>query len=67
MTWTTEKPTVPGYYWYRIQGNDDQIVEVVFSKRDGCFEVYWMADNGGWPLQFTNGAEWAGPIKPPQG
>jgi hypothetical protein len=28
MTWTTEKPTKPGWYWYRLHVNDQALVVV---------------------------------------
>lgn len=48
--WTREKPTVPGWYWYKRQGGYTVVVEY----RDGLKGFYDT-----WNGQF------AGPILPP--
>lgn len=70
MRWTTEKPSRPGWYWWR---SDD----VAFKSRQCVVEVikiagdepkYWLV-NGvsiNWSLGNTPG-QWSGPIPPPEG
>ena len=51
MTWTSEKPTQPGWYWWRLeQGKPEMIVEV----RDPRY------------LEDLREAEWAGPLEKPK-
>lgn len=69
LTWREEKPTVPGWYWYRDDGNDDEpiIVKVWLSKFKG--EPRWYAgdeDGGLWINGPCWAGEWAGPLAPPQ-
>ncbi len=62
MTWTTQKPTQPGWYWWRIYDDEPwQVVQVcvkgdrIFHKRIGSqFEI------------DTSKGAWSGPIKEPE-
>ena len=69
MTWTTDKPTVPGWYWWRRLNRPDW--PVVASK------IVLVIDRDGGLYQLSVGwheirdwyfecSEWAGPI-PVQG
>lgn len=64
MTWTTEKPARPGWYWYRLS-HEDYKPEIVSVNEIG----YKM--NAVWPTsgksEFIEGmlGEWAGPLEPP--
>jgi hypothetical protein len=71
-TWTTEKPTVPGWYWtrWKIEGETP-----VYSYDVMRVEERWPGpelvdadDPFSFPLDHDSYAkhEWAGPIKPPQ-
>jgi len=59
MTWTTEKPTVKGWYWHTTDKTEPRIVHVIQHQQllqaDG---VYLWA--GYWAGQ------WAGPLLPPE-
>jgi hypothetical protein len=61
LRWTEEKPTEPGWYWYRgeVDDADPLIVEV---DRAGYFQ--WP-DGGFQEVKLTKG-EWAGPIPLPE-
>ncbi len=61
LTWTWEKPTNPGWYWYRgpVEESDPLIVLV---DEAGYFQ--WP-DGGFQEVVFTKG-EWAGPIELPE-
>jgi hypothetical protein len=68
MTWTLQKPTKPGWYWYREQAlNLDkpmpawvyQSGQVLYVKLCGAHED--LEERG---VNELNG-EWAGPISPP--
>jgi len=58
LTWTTDKPTKPGWYWYRPY-RDGQHVEVC-----RVYEIeidYWTTI-----IPPQTGGEWAGPLEPPE-
>lgn len=65
MTWTTNKPTTPGWYWWRR--NKD--------KNLTCHEIGYRHEHDGlWILSLPDeyvrideyGGEWAGPIPEPE-
>ncbi|MCP9449630.1 MAG: hypothetical protein NNA31_11155 [Nitrospira sp.] len=60
LRWTTAKPTVPGWYWYRGDAHeaDAFIVEV-----DSVGQFQWP-DGGYQEVSLAKG-EWAGPIEEP--
>ncbi len=60
LRWTTTKPTVPGWYWYRGDAHeaDAFIVEV-----DSVGQFQWP-DGGYQEVSLAKG-EWAGPIEEP--
>jgi hypothetical protein len=65
MTWTTTKPTVPGWYWWRWNHGRPMMCEVVrHYSGDGTL---WES-KGGNLYQLPHGelAEWAGPIHEPE-
>lgn len=78
MRWTKEKPTVPGWYWYRepgrwphLQESDPQPYVLSVHRRDHWFEkepaplrVQEPFMDYDHELDDFNG-EWFGPIEPP--
>jgi len=56
MSWTTQKPTVPGWYWYRELEGEPEILSIY--KDDGQLVI------SGIGLQEFPG-EWTGPLEPP--
>jgi hypothetical protein len=54
MTWTSEKPQQPGWYWYREE------TWTAINSVSGGFFVY----PDGRHVSEMNG-EWAGPLEPP--
>lgn len=73
MKWTKEKPTAPGWYWYRepwrLGPDEEQQVSVrnVYVARDG--ELYVASEDpegDADTLVATNDGEWAGPLSPPE-
>jgi hypothetical protein len=62
MNWTTDKPTVPGWYWWRSNTEDPTMVEVVKCRRV-CM-VLEPDSNMGVEVPLYVG-EWAGPLEPP--
>ncbi len=66
MSWTTDYPTKPGFYWIRnyrnIYGESHEDPAVVEVDNDGDF--YWTGSEvTGWKYQVAS-AEWQGPIEP---
>jgi len=64
MTWTTEKPTMPGWYWCR----DKVSIWLVLVVNDGgellARWVYGYDGNGSRYISQMN-CDWAGPLEPP--
>lgn len=58
MKWTTEKPTEPGWYWYRTS-RQQLIVEVVRLREKMYVHNGHIADD----LDDYTG-EWQGPLTP---
>jgi hypothetical protein len=64
MTWTHEKPTVPGWYWYKSAVWKTFSIETVFqSPNRSC---YINSCGHIVPVDDVDG-EWAGPIPEPEG
>lgn len=65
--WSRNKPTVPGWYWWRRPGEEPTIAQVRASLHEGLF--FYLPENEGregsisvsvaWP-----DTEWQGPITP---
>jgi hypothetical protein len=54
--WTTDKPTMPGWYWYR----NKPAQEAILVRFDGI--NYFPMDSNAW----LDLGEWSGPITPPE-
>lgn len=64
-TWTTEKPTVAGWYWYK--NHITQAVDVVLVRRAGCNYPLEACDaDGRWDTVTNWHGQWSGPILPPE-
>ena len=55
MTWTTEKPQVPGWYWNWCDDQENKII--VFVDKQLSIE------QGGWFISELAG-QWSGPLEP---
>ena len=61
MEWTSNKPEVPGFYWWT--GLDEaKVVEIMYIASGSPLFV----EHHGWLSEMPDG-EWAGPIQPPKG
>lgn len=59
MTWTTEKPTKPGWYWWRR--GTWMFIRTVHADDDGqCWADGYTVEQ-----LCEHDGEWAGPIAPP--
>jgi len=60
LTWATDKPTVPGFYWWRFtERNPVKMYEVVFIYDKLQAREYEDFEN------LPKHGQWAGPILPP--
>lgn len=68
--WTDQKPTVPGWYWFKCDETwcqyDPRIVEII--EYPGEPAKYWTVRGAGinWSLGNLPG-QWSGPIEKPKG
>ncbi len=61
LRWTSEKPSVPGWYWYRGETDLNEII--VWVSTD--LRVVFAGTNfRSWPVEEIAG-EWSGPLTPP--
>jgi len=62
MNWTTDKPTKPGWYWYRGECDGHTVKVIHFIDDDG--DGPYLATSDDVALNDLGG-EWAGPVEPP--
>lgn len=60
LLWTSDKPTQPGWYWWRSAG-EQRVVQVVTNDSD-CLALWYHASE---VVRHMDG-EWAGPLVLPQ-
>ena len=68
LTWTTETPMVPGWYWYRSKRDRLQIIELIQWNNElraiGVSPgMYSHLETHRVP--YGSEVEWAGPLEPP--
>lgn len=61
LQWSPERPTKPGWYWYRGPGEGGDLL-IVLVDEAGYFQ--WP-DGGFSEAEHTDG-DWAGPLDPPE-
>jgi hypothetical protein len=66
MNWATERPTKPGYYWWRFRS--DRLAHLVNVTMDGhgilqTHPPEQLVDAG---LCVDTSGEWAGPVEQPE-
>ena len=68
MNWTTNKPTKPGWYWYKSKRDRPQIIDLI-EWNDGLRIIGIAQGLYTHPVtdRFPYGpdAEWVGPLKSP--
>lgn len=68
MTWTTTKPTVPGWYWWRDPedledaGNSIVMISNINNRLKAMFIDGWSLELD----KIMGEYEWAGPLEPPE-
>jgi hypothetical protein len=65
MKWTQNKPTKPGYYWYKEIGWKDKIIVSVYGYDNDDLEMFYFGKLDSDYLREINPnvALWAGPIE----
>jgi hypothetical protein len=65
LTWTSEKPTKPGWYWWRRGHADPARLIYHGAEWDRIVDFAGLDE----PVTFISGhlieGEWAGPLEPP--
>lgn len=46
--WTTRKPSQPGWYWWRREGADAEILNVTADKLNGNTYTWRLFSDGQW-------------------
>jgi len=59
MTWTLEKPTKPGWYWYRTDEKQNQLMDI--RKLEEQMTAGWPSGRSE-PVDSMPG-EWSGPLE----
>ena len=64
MTWTTDTPTKPGWYWFRVRQMKPRIIEVIAEHEPERLLISESAT----PVDALQGSiyGWAGPLEVPQ-
>jgi hypothetical protein len=63
QAWTSEKPTVAGYYWLRLWKEALFDVEMVLTSDDCTTFTPWGSDYD-YKVSEVDG-QWSGPLEPP--
>lgn len=70
LTWTTETPTVAGWYWYQGAKHLTPIIVCLHMDNSDPESVDgWVVDFAGYDAHRESNkmhGEWAGPIIPPE-
>jgi hypothetical protein len=61
--WTTENPSKPGWYWYRLRTQDTNPAMAHVCEFGGHLNAVWS--NGKSVYVRDIPGEWAGPLEPP--
>ena len=64
MTWTTQTPDEPGWYWYRSDHYHASIVLVERRKGDGTLRM--CSDEWAFTSNLPRHGEWCGPLEVPK-
>lgn len=64
VIWTTEKPTVPGWYWYQASADEKDPAMAYVYEFWGHMNAVWS--NGKSVHVVEMPGQWAGPLTPPE-
>jgi hypothetical protein len=66
LTWTTDKPTEPGFWWYRKhQTHAPSLLETYIALNRQLYTRFCDGSGSRYPVETFDG-EWAGPLEPPR-
>jgi hypothetical protein len=66
MTWTTEKPSKPGWYWWRKVGHKPEMLRVSGGYSNMIVSVMLSTRVMSRPIENDDEGEWAGPLEAPK-
>ena len=66
MTWSTNKPTVEGWYWWRPRNSGMNVPHLLLIVVINGAVKYrrWLGDDA-WSTECMLDGEWSGPLEPP--
>jgi hypothetical protein len=65
MIWTTEKPTKPGWYWYRKDPVDASMLLYCGATWDHIVDFAGLNEPVAFMKDHLLEGQWAGPLEPP--
>jgi hypothetical protein len=69
LSWTTEKPSKPGWYWFRFGPIDEPVMFCIFVRAGTRGGELWVRHVlpliSEKPVSYYDG-QWAGPLEPPE-
>jgi hypothetical protein len=65
MNWTTDKPTKPGWYWYRRSGSSEALLVHHGFACDQIVELPGVDEPVTFRTENIDNGQWAGPLEPP--
>jgi hypothetical protein len=66
VTWTTEKPTQTGWYWYRKDPADIPLLFYCGAEWDHLVDFAGLNEPVAFMKDHLLEGEWSGPLEPPQ-
>ena len=65
MSWTNEIPTMPGYWYWRVDSSSKWTVVCVIEMIDGSFRFWTMTSQKSLPVTNDCGLWWDAPVPAP--
>ena len=67
LTWTSSKPSLPGWYWYREKHTERPLILDVQLLSSGKLAILAQLNRLGEDYIYVEdlNGEWAGPLEPP--
>jgi len=62
MIWTTEKPTKPGWYWYRKNEQEKSLLKLGVYTFSDQMKAIWPSGRSESVISMSG--EWSGPVGP---
>lgn len=65
LTWTTDRPTAPGWYWWQGPYSGPEVVRLWQTGKGQSLICERTGHVAGHPVPLVG--RWAGPLTPPEG